>query len=321
MTSARLRKRIRTANKQLQRTGYRPPLSRDVRLKKMFKKLLNIPEKTTHRKLKDICNQYDAAVFAKVRLADVLPVENSGITDSEFRFALQSHFDFVIADLDTMPLFAVEFNGKHHEQKIQKERDRKKISLCKRFEFPLLKITSKFLSDTYRSMDILTWFIEVWFLKEEFYKQQEAGNIPYDEPFDPMNIMYDPTKQEHFPFWLSLPILVEIQKLHEIGKCLDPGPSHIVGMDKEGNYHVIGWIIIDKNSGVLSKMSMISQNFYIPISELLGELIAYEVHTKLMQAIKGEIVLTSVDTLSKEIKVFNTNYQSRGSITFGGQPN
>lgn len=63
---------------------------------KMLKPLLNLPESETDSRLREVCDDFDARVFAKVRVADVLQIERSGIDDVLYRYALQAHFDFII---------------------------------------------------------------------------------------------------------------------------------------------------------------------------------------------------------------------------------
>ena len=110
-----------------------------------LKKIFNTPEKETHEKLNEICNKYGAAVYPKIRLADILPIENSGISDKEYRFALQSHFDFVIANQDDEPLFVIEFDSSFHESDEQKIRDSKKNKLCEHFNLPILRVNGNHL--------------------------------------------------------------------------------------------------------------------------------------------------------------------------------
>jgi hypothetical protein len=102
----------------------------------MFKRLLSDTEPETHVRLDQACARNSASVFAKMRVADVFPIEGSGISDELFKFALRSHFDFTVADSRHMPLFAVEFDGPTHADTVQVERDRKKDALCERFGFP-----------------------------------------------------------------------------------------------------------------------------------------------------------------------------------------
>src|SRR6266487_2731666 len=112
---------------------------------RMLKRLLNKSEEATNEVLKPLSDEWGAHAFVKVKAASILPIEKSGIDDSEFRFALQSEFDFVVTDDDLQPLFAVEFDGETHKTEQQQHRDRKKDQLCERFHFPLLRINSRYL--------------------------------------------------------------------------------------------------------------------------------------------------------------------------------
>ena len=130
----------------------------------MLKRLLNSPERITYGRLCEVCARHAAEVYAKVRLADVLPIENSGLSDSLYRFALQSHYDFVITGKDHVPLFAVEFDGPQHEDAPQIERDIQKNELSHRFHLPLLRVNAKDLHRTELRLDRLTELIEQWFV-------------------------------------------------------------------------------------------------------------------------------------------------------------
>jgi Protein of unknown function (DUF2726) len=102
----------------------------------MVKKLLNLHEEATRSRLKATCSEWGATVFAKVRMADILPIENSGIPDADFRFALRSYFDFVVCDTEHTPLFAVEYDRPSHDKSEQARRDIQKNGLWKGFSFP-----------------------------------------------------------------------------------------------------------------------------------------------------------------------------------------
>src|SRR5262245_61176715 len=99
-----------------------------------FLRLLNRSEESAYGRLQETCARNKVKVHIKVRVADVLPINGSGISNDLFSFALASHFDFVVADEAHYPLFAVEFDGPLHQtEAMQVERDRKKNSLCQRF--------------------------------------------------------------------------------------------------------------------------------------------------------------------------------------------
>ena len=69
-----------------------------------FKKILNLSEEATHLRLREACESRGASVYPKVRVADVLPIEDSGIEPKQYEFALKAHFDFVVTDSEHNPL-------------------------------------------------------------------------------------------------------------------------------------------------------------------------------------------------------------------------
>ena len=162
-------------------------------------KLLNKAEELTHSKLEKICERFDARVFSKVRLKDTLDIDNSGISDSHYTFALKSHFDFVVTDNDTEPLFSVEYDGLSHRSIVQRNRDEQKNAICSHFEHPLLRINSRYINRDYRGMDLLSYFVGVWFMQEEYFKAQERDYIHYDEIFDPAFIVSTPEVENEPP--------------------------------------------------------------------------------------------------------------------------
>ena len=100
----------------------------------MLRKILNYHEEKAHILPNKACEKYRAHVFAKVRLADVFKIHRSGISDKEYGFALQAHFDFVITDSINIPQFAVEFDGPLHKGQTQARLDQLKGNLTKRFK-------------------------------------------------------------------------------------------------------------------------------------------------------------------------------------------
>lgn len=119
-------------------------------------------------------------VYAKVRLADVLPIESSGISSDLYDFALTAHYDFVITDMSQRPLFAVEFDGPQHELSKQAERDLKKDELSRRFMLALFRIDSHDLFRTESRLDRLTELTERWFAgnDNERFKTADRSFIP-----------------------------------------------------------------------------------------------------------------------------------------------
>lgn len=275
----------------------------------MLKKILNLYECSTHIRLRKVCEENGTSIYTKVRLADIFPIEHSGISHEEYRFALQSHFDFIVADAQHTPLFAVEFDGNTHRSNEQKRRDTIKNNLCDRFQLPLLRINSRYLVQKYRNMDILSWLVEVWFLQVAFDSEQQAGNIPSDEPFDPFMIMSMSGKGDRFPFWLSAPLLIKIQNLFRLGSCKDFAPSEIIGVDSKGNYYAIGWLRIDDDAVVFAQTGMRSQQFPIILSDILGELIIYELYDQVTDVLEGRLSARPLNEIKSKVEEFRNSYK------------
>jgi hypothetical protein len=144
----------------------------------------NAYEAETHRILESAASRYGALVFPKVRVADVLNLDGSGLTNDQYWYGLRAHFDFTVTDEGSHPLFAVEFDGRFHT--IDPEtirRDALKDAICDRFNFPLLRIGDDYFRRIGRFI-LLGWLAEVWFLDDGFTKAQDRGDIPGDEIFD-----------------------------------------------------------------------------------------------------------------------------------------
>lgn len=283
-----------------------------------FKKILNLSEEATDLRLRKACEPRGASVYPKVRVADVLPIEGSGIEPEQYEFALKAHFDFVVSDSEHNPQFAVEFDGPGHRTTEQRTKDTVKDDLCKRFNLPLLRINFNYLPKKYRQMDLLSWFIEVWFLGREFAEAQEKGKVTYDEPFIPGSFLALSGRGQQFPLWLSLDARAEIWKLHLAGKCHQDTPSSAIARDSGGNYRAIAYILVSPDCGVLAETGMRSQLFPIPISEALEDIVVLELFEKLKNALKGRGELLPMTVIEARCKTFRSHYKVLAASTCGG---
>jgi hypothetical protein len=284
----------------------------------MLKRIFNLHEEVTQKRLREVCEMHGAHAYPKVRVADILPIENSGIDDALYKCALQSHFDFVVADGEHLPLFAVEFDGPGHRQQLQRERDSRKNALCDRFEFPLLRINARYLPRRYRDMDLLTWFVQVWFAQRWFEEAQAAGQVPYDEPFMPQSFVSLPGQKNQFPLWLSATVRGRIQKLFFDGKVLDMAPSHLTGRDSFGDYHAISFMRVDERCGVLAETGMRSQRF--PVSEIdaLDEIVTNELYDQLSGVLSGRDPGIPGGDIERRIAAFAKSYKMCHAYYVGG---
>ncbi len=279
----------------------------------MLKRVLNRPEEQTYFLLRAGCERWGANVFAKVRVADVLELDGSGLIAADYSFALRSHFDFLITEGGFSPLFAVEFDGPLHKTEQQVARDQRKNRLCERFELPLLRVKSRYLERKYRDWDLVSWFVEYWFLERAFNKAQEQGSIPWDEGFDTMSVWDLPERKGAFPLALAYDAHWKVRRLADRGKCWSPGLSHIVSCDKQGVYHALGYVIIDSESCALAELKMSEQQFSVCPSELLGDLVGLETYEALRDALRNPGRRRPLAELNHKILRYERELDLRGA--------
>ncbi len=280
-------------------------------------RLLNTYEKLTHEILERACEEYGAQVFAKVQLKDVLPVARSEISPSDFTFCLQSHFDFVVADPDSEALFGVEFDGPMHNKPERKSRDCRKDELCQRCNFPLLRINSGYLTKKHREYDLLSYFVNVWFLGDAFYKAQQEGIVPLDECFDPAMFLRLRPNGKTFPLWLSAESRAAVHKLWDAGKCHDSCIRHLVGHDSTKATRVLSYMQVTPTGGLLSQAAMRAQKFPAVEADVLMDIAANDVYAQLLEVLDGSRSPMPLDELNGRIQNFGRKY-CRGYVGYRG---
>lgn len=268
-------------------------------------------EAQTHRILEAAASKYGARVFAKVRLADVLYLDGSGITNDQYRYGLMAHFDFTVTDEDSQPLFAVEFDGRRHAVDPNAiRRDVLKDAICEHFDFPLLRIGDEYFRRIGRFV-LLGWLAEVWFLEDGFTQAQERGEIPADEVFDygfilglayrdqgrlveltdlpipeQLRLMKEhqgnllPT-QPYNPFGPSRAYIV---RSFEQGACRAPSPEHLSGTDPAGFRVAVSILPVAGDRFIVGSARAKLGNFRaVAPTELAEELSVVEVAQQLRQ--------------------------------------
>jgi hypothetical protein len=279
-------------------------------------KLLNRSEELTFDRLCEVAADDGAHVFPKVRVADTLPLNGSGLPDNLFSFGLMAHFDFVVSNADYEPLFAVEFDGPLHETStVQRERDTKKNLICEHLHFPLLRINSRYINEKYRGMDLLSYFTHVWFREQAFDEAQQKGQIPYDEPFDPNLIISDGKSDRRFPYWLSLDVQLEIKSMHKRGLVFDYVPSHWTGVDAVGNYRSLAWIQVRETEFVVTHTGMRRQLFPAMMSDVLWQVSVFDIRKLLDGYLAGNVDAISLDEFKRELGDYKSRFKQ---IAFGG---
>lgn len=247
-----------------------------------LKKIVNRHEEAAYQELQDLVVQYGYNVHVKIRLADVLEIDGSGIEDSLYGYALKAHFDFLICNDDYAPLFAVEFDGPTHLESKQRALDAKKNALCTRFDLPLLRINTNHLLKKYNKASLLHWIISAWELQKAFDTAQAKGQIPPDEDFDPIMLWHPgKTLEEVHPHWIALRPRLHIEKIHKEGRLPVGHSCSIIFTDERGNYRGIEWIDVAPGKVVSVESGMREQSFPLYLGDLFCELLTTLLYGKL----------------------------------------
>ena len=258
-------------------------------------RLVNRYEEIAHGEIKLSADRWGLSVYPKVRVADVISLDAVGAVGELRRYGLQSHFDFVVCRDKWHPIYAVEFDGRFHATTQQKERDAKKDELCRRNEFPILRINSRYLSKEFGSLSLVAWIMDVYELQEQFYQAQERGGIPADEPFDPFFLMSMEPGGERFPYWFSAKPRVRLQRFHEQGRIADPVSSGFIGYDTNDVMRGVEYIRVTDTEGILVRSAMRPQQFPILLSDLLDEILSVQLAEQVFKWVRGEVSAMPID--------------------------
>lgn len=277
-------------------------------------RLVNRYEELAHGEIKRIADDWNLSVYPKIRVADVISLDDVGATGDLKRYGLQSHFDFVVCRNKWDPIYAIEFDGKFHTTIAQKQRDVKKDELCRRATFPILRINSQYLTGEFGSISLLAWVMDICALQEEFYDLQEQGSVPLDEIFDPFFLMNVDEGQGEFKYWFSAKPRIRMQQMSQQGRILDPVTSGLIGYDDEGVLRGIEFVRVTDEEAVIVRTAMRPQQFPIVLSELLGEILCVQLEQAVTRWIEtGEgaqptgVVWAEVQTMRSELRVASSH--------------
>lgn len=284
-----------------------------------MKRLLNRSEEDALKQLNEIAGRHGLQVHTKVRIADVCPIEKSGISDELYRYALMAHFDFIVADESYYPKFAVEFDGPNHSENRAKIRDKKKNSLCKIFDFPILRINNSYLPKQYNQISLLEWIIDVYHLKNAFYEAQKKGHVPYDELFDPFFLIMTGSNgnERKFPYWISRDANISIKRLHRKGKIALPGTSGFIGEDEEQNIRGIEFLKVNETHGIVVTTTMQAQQFPVSFADLVEELILIFLHEKLQEYLATGGGLKPLNIIFRLARLYQSKFKMLSAHSTG----
>ena len=237
------------------------------------KKIINAHERETRKLLSNAAEKNGAQVFTKIRIADVLDINGSGLDNDHFGFALKGHFDFVVANGDDLPLFAVEFDGPYHLQnKPSQENDRRKNLICERLAFPLARVRDEHIFRKARGIDYLTWLTELFFSFQALVEAQKQGQIPWDEPLDPMMFVTHPNIAGRFPLFISAKARIRLQQLHEAGVLGSSAPFYFSGDDSNNCTACLAVVPATPRAYLFTSASIYLRGFGVSPSEAAEEI-------------------------------------------------
>ena len=280
---------------------------------------MNRYEEATHDRLASVAAEWHAHTFPKVRLADILPIEGSGIADSDYRFALQAHFDFIVTDRDLQPLFAVEFDGPTHKDPKQVERDDRKSSLVDNFGLPLLRINARYLEPTGNGLDVLCWCIHAWFSTKNIEQAEREGLVKPGGVF-PTDLLFLPNMSDPLPLFLSKSVLAEIKDIAQQTAGMDPIPSAFTAVDRSGGTHALAWLRMSPDTAIWTSIGMRSQAFDLPLEEVVEDLAIMGLRKQLEFVRAGVETLGSIDQLAEVVATFKSRYETTGYSGLGSPP-
>ena len=273
---------------------------------KGVKLLVSKYEKITYEKLVAACRVEGAIVCPKVRVKDAIPIDESEVPKEQYSFALKSHFDFVITDKESNTLFAVEFDGPSHATAEAVRKDTLKDGLCERFGLPLLRISANHLDHKFRQWDLLSYFVDTWFLKRAFDHAQSTGIVPLDEDFDPMVVATGGGTR--WPYWFSRPSQEAMRQLYKARKIAHEVPSILIGRDPRNNHRCLACTKISANEWAVAHTGMRSQLFDACTSDVIWQIGITELYENIKAILAARSSPAHFGDINSSIKKFGELY-------------
>lgn len=157
-----------------------------------FRSLVNRGESAVLNIAQGVCKATGTEPFAKIRIADAIRIENSGISDTLYKYALTAHFDTLVSK-NNKAYLAIEFDGSGHDPR----NDERKAAICDFFKLPMIRVKEFHLNAKVFEDTAVGFFIWQLFCVDAFLEQYEDD--PY-EVYDPAFFTSIPGKDRAFPF-------------------------------------------------------------------------------------------------------------------------
>ena len=121
------------------------------------------------------CKATGTETFAKMRIADVIRITSSAISDSLYQYALSAHFDILVSK-NNKAYLAIEFDGGGHDAR----NDARKAAICDFFKLPMIRIKESHLDAKVFEDTAVGFFIWQLFLRRCFSRAVHLRRFPGD---------------------------------------------------------------------------------------------------------------------------------------------
>jgi hypothetical protein len=162
----------------------------------------------------------------------------------------------------------------------------------------------------------LRWIVEVSELQKWFDEAQSKGEVPYDEPFDPIMI-YDDGRGKKWPYWLSAQFNDAMNSfLRKLDKNIPKGRAGILGSDSAGNRHRLSFMWFG-NQLLWAKTAIKEQLVNFSDYDLLGEIADCELGLNLLKYRQGELQATAMADFKPIHDAFCAKYNAHINHAWG----
>jgi hypothetical protein len=148
----------------------------------MREPLLSRAELRADPQLREFAESNGWVVCPHVKLSDVINERPEGVDAATWSYATRAHFDFVVVDRDTRPVFAVEIDGLSHADPGVQRLDRMKDRLVEASDFELLRIGVQHLDAGPRGRRLIEYLIDARQFMEAAWTSGYAESDPYFDP-------------------------------------------------------------------------------------------------------------------------------------------
>jgi hypothetical protein len=283
------------------------------------KKLLNNAEAVTRRILTSAADNNGAEVWSKVRIADALDIDKSGLDSELFRYALMAHLDFVVVNSDHIPVFAVEFDGPHHESDVRASaNDKKKNAICEKLGLPLARVKDEHIFKKARGVDYLTWLSELFFSMDALANAQARGDFPEDEPLDFMSIVSGTHLRGRFPLLISAEARMRLRDYHKKGLLSSSAPLVEQGEDGNGRGASLAVVSTINGEALCSSAEIYLHGFGICPSDAAEEIAVVNLAARVAQFAESRTGAIQTTDLRNMFVRFLKTHQWMGGSSGGG---